>query len=75
MYTRRPGCLGGCGEFLLFGWLFNWLQSAFGYRSGSCMGCGCGFILMIIFLMILMSILFGTDWGRLVMIPAGLPLI
>ncbi|RPJ50949.1 MAG: sporulation protein YjcZ [Chloroflexi bacterium] len=41
-----------------------------GFGRGGCGGCGCGFLLLIIFVFMLFSILFGTDWGRLVqMIP------
>jgi hypothetical protein len=45
--------------------LFDWLQERFGYKSGSCMGCGCGLMLTIMFIVIAASIIFGTDWFRL----------
>lgn len=65
MNVNRPqGCLAGFGEIFLFGWLFRWLQRVFGYRSGNCMGCGCGTILMIAFIMIIISIVFHTNWFR-----------
>lgn len=62
---QRPGCLGGLLRLFLLTWLFDWLQDNFGFGRG-CSGCGCGFILLIIFLIIACSILGGTDWGRLV---------
>jgi hypothetical protein len=65
MYTR-PGCLSGLLKLFLLDWLFNGLQRLFGFRSGSCMGCGCGFILLIVFIFLVLSVIFGTDWFRLV---------
>jgi len=65
MNTQRPGCLSGFLKLFLLDKLYNWLQRTFGYKSGSCMGCGCGFILMLIFLWLAASIIFGTDWLRL----------
>ncbi len=62
---KKQGCLAGIGEIFLLRWLFDWLQQKFGYRSGTCMGCGCGVILAIFFVIILFSIVFGTDWLRL----------
>jgi hypothetical protein len=64
MYNRRPGCLSGLLKLFLLDKVFDWLQERFGYRSGSCMGCGCGTIFLIIFVMIFISIIFGTDWFR-----------
>lgn len=65
MDNRRPGCLSGLAKLFLLDKLFDWLQEKFGYKSGSCMGCGCGFVLMVIFAMLAISIIFGTDWLRL----------
>lgn len=65
MVTRRPGCLSGILKLFLLDKAYNWLQKNFGYRSGSCMGCGCGIIFLIIFLWLVASIIFGTDWLRL----------
>ena len=65
MDDRRSGCLSGILKLFLLDKLFDWLQERFGYKSGSCMGCGCGFILMIIFIGAAASIIFGTDWLRL----------
>lgn len=62
----RPGCLSGLLKFALLGWLFDWLQDNFGFGRGcSCTGCGCGVILLVIFGLIFLSILTGTDWFRL----------
>lgn len=65
MDNRRPGCLSGLLKLFLLDKVFDWLQERFGYRSGSCMDCGCGTILLIIFIMLFISIIFGTDWLRL----------
>ena len=65
MDNRRPGCLSGLLKLFLLDKLFDWLQRKFGYRSGSCMGCGCGLILMVIFIWLAASIIFGTNWFRL----------
>ncbi len=65
MDNRRPGCLSGLLKLFLLDKVFDWLQSRFGYKSGSCMGCGCGTILLIIFIMLFISIIFGTDWLHL----------
>lgn len=62
----RPGCLIGLLKLFLLRLGFNWAQDNFGYRRGGCMGCGCGTLLLIIFILILFQILFGTDWFRLV---------
>ena len=64
MDNRRPGCLAGLLKLFLLDKAFDWMQERFGYKSGSCMGCGCGLILMIIFILIAASIIFGTDWLR-----------
>ena len=59
----RPGCLSGIIKLVMLGWLFDWLQDKFGFGRGvSCTGCGCGFILLIIFLVIACNIITGTDW-------------
>ena len=59
----RPGCIPGLGKLLLLNWLFDWLQDRFGFGRGfSCTGCGCGFILMIIFIGLSCSVIMGTDW-------------
>lgn len=64
--SNRSGCLIGLLKLFLLDRLFNWLQRTIGFGSGSCGGCGCGIILVIIFLILLFSIIFGTDWLKLV---------
>ncbi len=60
---NRPGCLSGLIKLALLGWLFDWLQDNFGMGRGlSCTGCGCGLILMIIFLVIACNIILNTNW-------------
>lgn len=62
----RPGCLGGLLRLFALNWLFNWLQRNFGFgRGASCTGCGCGVILLIIFCMLTLSVVTGTDWTRI----------
>jgi len=65
MDNRRSGCLSGLLKLFLLDKVFDWLQERFGYKSGSCMGCGCGTVLFILFIWIAASIIFGTDWLRL----------
>ncbi len=65
MDNRRSGCLSGLFKLFLLDKVFDWLQERFGYKSGSCMGCGCGLILTIIFFTIAISIIFDTNWLRL----------
>ena len=62
----RPGCLGGLFRLFLLESLFNWLQRMFGFGRGGCGGCGCGLILAVIFIVLLLSIIFGTNWFKLV---------
>ena len=61
----RSGCLGGLLQLFLLKQLFDWLQKTFGYQRGGVIGCGCGTILLILFIMIACSTFFGTDWFRL----------
>jgi hypothetical protein len=64
MNNRQPGCLSGLFKLFFLDKIYDWLQRRFGYRSGSCMGCGCGTIFLLIFIWIFFSIIFGTDWFR-----------
>ncbi len=64
MYDR-PGCLGGLFRLFLLDVLFDWLQRVFGFGRGGCGGCGCGLILLILFLIFLFSIIFQTNWFKL----------
>jgi hypothetical protein len=59
--NRRGGCLSGLLQIFLLGWLFDWLQNTFGWgRNKSCAGCGCGFILFLIFAYLILATL--TGW-------------
>lgn len=63
----RNGCIVGILQLLALTWLFDWLQDTFGFGKGcSCTGCGCGILLLIIFLTLACSIIFGTNWMKLV---------
>ena len=62
----RPGCLIGLLKMFLLKLGFDWAQDRVGYGRGGCMGCGCGTILLIIFIVLFFQILFGTDWFDLV---------
>lgn len=63
--NNRPGCFSGLLKLLLLDWLFDWLQSRFGFGRGcSCTGCGCGTILFIIFIVLACSVVTGTDWTQ-----------
>jgi len=65
MEARKPGCLSGIMKLFFLDKIYNWSQRRFGYRSGGCMGCGCGTILLVIFIYLIVKIVFGTDWLRL----------
>ena len=61
--NNRPGCLQGLLRLALLNWIFDFLQERFGFGRGcSCTGIGCGFILLILFLVFSCSILTGTNW-------------
>lgn len=62
---NRPGCLAGLLKLFLLDRLFDWLQNTVGFKRGGCLGVGCGFILLILFIAIACSILGGTNWLRL----------
>ncbi len=64
MDNRRPGCLSGLMKLFFLDRIYDWSQRRFGYKSGGCMGCGCGTILFFIFIYFLFRILFGTEWLR-----------
>ncbi|MCS7040012.1 MAG: hypothetical protein RMN24_12230 [Anaerolineae bacterium] len=65
MDERDQGCLAGLLEIIALAWLFDWLQDHFGFGRGcSISGCGCGFLLLCVFLTLLCGIVFNTDWFR-----------
>jgi hypothetical protein len=63
--NNRRGCLSGLLELFLLDKVFDWLQGRFGTGRGGCAGCGCGLILMIIFVLLAFSVLFNTNWTHL----------
>ena len=58
----RRGCLAGLLQLFLLDKLFDWLQKNIGFGRGGCFGCGCGFILLIIFILIACGVITNTDW-------------
>jgi len=69
--NRNQGCLAGLGDLLLESWIFTRLQRVVGYRSGSCLICGGGTVLFFIMAWIILSVIFGTNRPRFVMLPFG----
>ena len=61
---NRPGCLSGLFKLFIFEKLFGWLQGKFGFGRGGFCGCGCGFVLFILFIGLICSILTGTNWSH-----------
>lgn len=61
----RPGCLSGFLKLFLLDRLFEWGQSRFGFQRGGCFGIGCGFVLLIVFIVVACSIVSGTNWFKL----------
>jgi hypothetical protein len=60
--NRRQGCLEGLLKLFLLNVLFDWLQDNLGWGRGGCGGCGCGIILLLIFMVLACRIIFNTDW-------------
>lgn len=59
----RRGCLEGILRLLLLTALFDWLEDRFGFGRGvSCTGCGCGLIILLVFLLLACNTLFSTNW-------------
>lgn len=71
----RPGCLSGLLKLFFLRAGYDWAQRNVGYGRGGCFGCGCGTILLILFVVFFLSILFGTDWFDLVQTLPALALI
>ena len=63
---ERPGCLVGLLKLTFVRWIYDGLQRNIGFGKGGCFGCGCGMILLVIFVAVVLSIIFGTDWLKLV---------
>jgi hypothetical protein len=59
---RRQGCLEGLIKLFLLNLVFDWLQDNVGFGRGGCSGCGCGVILLLIFVALACRIVFQTDW-------------
>jgi hypothetical protein len=59
---RRDGCLEGLLKLFLLNLLFDWLQDNVGFGRGGCSGCGCGVVLMLIFMMMACGIIVDTNW-------------
>ncbi len=62
MDRRGPGCLTGLLELFFLRSGYGWAQRNMGFGRGGCSGCGCGFLLLIIFVILFFSIIFGTNW-------------
>ncbi len=63
---NRPGCLPGLFKLFLLRLGFDWGQRNFGYGRGGCLGCGCGTLMLIVFIILFINIIFGTNWFDLV---------
>lgn len=61
-FDDDPGCLGGLLRLFALGWIFDWLQDNVGFGQGGCAGCGCGAILLIVFVVLACGIIFNTNW-------------
>ncbi|HLF25995.1 MAG TPA: hypothetical protein VJG32_06645 [Anaerolineae bacterium] len=64
-YRDRPGCLEGLLRLFLIRTAYNWGQRTIGTGRGGCAGFGCGAILFVIFVCLVISTVCGTDWFRL----------
>ena len=65
MYRNRPGCLSGLLQLFLLDRLFDWLQELIGFRRGGLIGCGCGPILFILFVLLACGVICNTSWLHL----------
>jgi hypothetical protein len=62
---NRSGCLGALLQLFLLERLFNWLQGLIGFRSGKLIGCGCGPILFILFVLLACGVICNANWLKL----------
>ena len=59
----RDGCLEGVLKLVLLTAVFDWLENRFGFGRGfSCTGVGCGFIILVVFIVMACGVVTGTDW-------------
>ena len=58
----NQGCLSGLLQLFLAKKVYDWGQEKFGAKRGGCCGCIIGVILFLIFIGVVGSIIFGTDW-------------
>lgn len=58
----NQGCLSGLLELFLVKKVYDWGQEKFGVKRGGCCGCLFGTVFFIIFVCVVISIIFGTDW-------------
>ena len=62
----RDGCLEGILKLVLLTAAFDWLEDKFGFGRGcSCTGVGCGFIILVVFIVMACGVVTGTDWFSL----------
>jgi hypothetical protein len=61
----RSGCLTGLLQLFLLDKVFDWLQGRFGFGRGGLIGCGCGPLLLVIFLCLALMIICNTNWLKL----------
>ena len=63
---NRQGCLASLLELFLLDKLFNWLEQRFGIGRGcSCSGVGCGFVILVVAILLACSVITRTNWLRL----------
>ena len=67
MYRKNDnqGCLSGLLQLFLLKKIYDWGQDHFGAKRGGCCGCLFGAVLFIVFISLVISIIFGTDWLQL----------
>ena len=60
--NNNPGCRSGLLQLFLVKKVYDWGQERFGAKRGGCCGCLFGTVLFVIFICVVFSIIFGTDW-------------
>ena len=63
--NNNQGCLAGLLQLFLVKKVYDWGQERFGAKRGGCCGCLFGAVLFVIFICVVISIIFGTDWLRI----------